>query len=534
MTGNHMVGKKPQLQYEILLVLAQNGAMSKSKIVKVLQNHYYPDVSIAVEKLKENRYTEISHTKIGRGRPEVYYRITHNGVGILVQDEPSPHKFWIAIIGYCYHKNELLTLSDLEELFSTFANSYLTYSATNYFYSFLDDLASLYEGWIDYLENKQNGDNSASQKLFEVLSISPSLSKEGLSKKIGLSSSDIDKFLRRFIPIKHMLATPKEGTLQFLDTETDEIYEKRDWRFLLHYTVMAKKVHGKERYELSLFGILMVLGLLRRSQLNSVSMTYNSELSFQDYFDRIAENYASKLPSIFGKWHLFRKVLKDLAAYNFDIILNRSYRKSVAEKSIMIGGTAEFMRNKSTMISYARIQIGQIQSLGSHLSDNFLDEFPIIDRRQCAIKIQAISQLLYKIFVLMFPFYYDPMSFSEGINLTLFDDKQKASEIGKSFDLEIIEQSLAEEVTLFFIINLLREDLEISFELNKLSKVSSGNIKTKGYDSVDPKSIGFGKILLSIMKSDEDLSNWWSLQLNDFVKFELSTLRKMKILNNID
>lgn len=65
---------------------------------------------------------------------------------------------------------------------------------------------------------------------------------------------------------------------------------------------------------------------------------YYDNVLFEEYYDTIASNYQKKLPLIFGKWYLLKRILKVFSAYNFDIILDKE-----ARSKFMAGDNSKFI-----------------------------------------------------------------------------------------------------------------------------------------------------------------------------------------------
>jgi len=104
-------GKRPTLRIEILSCLALNGKVSKSKAEYLLKDkHDYPNISNAFDVLRDKGLIKVSHKEPGRGRPEVYYKITEKGLALLINDDPIPEKFWRAMMGFCYYSDEEVSL----------------------------------------------------------------------------------------------------------------------------------------------------------------------------------------------------------------------------------------------------------------------------------------------------------------------------------------------------------------------------------------------------------------------------------------
>ena len=62
-------------------------------------------------------------------------------------------------------------------------------------------------------------------------------------------------------------------------------------------------------------------------------MQYNNDKSFLEYSDIIADKYSHTIPLIFKKWSLLRRILKTLAAYNFDIVTDQQFRDKIMRET---------------------------------------------------------------------------------------------------------------------------------------------------------------------------------------------------------
>jgi hypothetical protein len=122
------------------------------------------------------------------------------------------------------------------------------------------------------------------------------------------------------------------------------------WTLLLHSIVEVRQDSktGDTIYELSLFGVMLALAIIRykdRERLNH-NLHYQN-VSFSDYYESIAHNYNDKLPLIFGKWALLKDILKLYSAYNFDFILDEQLRSAdrCSKHSVIRGGIKELLEN---------------------------------------------------------------------------------------------------------------------------------------------------------------------------------------------
>ena len=80
---------------------------------------------------------------------------------------------------------------------------------------------------------------------------------------------------------------------------------------------------------------------------------YNKDFSLEEYCDKIATNYRTRLPLIFGKWKLLKAVLKELAIFNFIMILHKGGTSSNKNRdSVLLRGNKELCDGVRTISSY--------------------------------------------------------------------------------------------------------------------------------------------------------------------------------------
>ena len=71
---------------------------------------------------------------------------------------------------------------------------------------------------------------------------------------------------------------------------------------------------------------------------------YYNNVSFAEYYDKIASNYTDKLPFIFGKWKVLKNILRLYSAYNFDVVIDKEIRFRDYDKfSVIRGGNKELV-----------------------------------------------------------------------------------------------------------------------------------------------------------------------------------------------
>jgi DNA-binding MarR family transcriptional regulator len=273
--------RKPQLQIEVLACLALGGEMSKGKVESVLRKHH-PDILHAFKKLEERNRIHISRSETGKGRRKDYYRITNEGLKLLITDNPDPERFWKATIGFCYHSHREVPLKEIDVLYNSFVSRYLKYPSA-YAHSFQVDVFN--EMSTQWLQNivLSSPRISCAQKVLEVLAIRPGISLEGLVDETGDSVEEVQRALSLYLPIPYK---PFEIGKEVKNAR----YAKRDWEFFLHNTItVGTDLKNAVVYELSLFGIMLVLTLIRHNDMDRLRHgMYYTYLTFQEYQNTIA------------------------------------------------------------------------------------------------------------------------------------------------------------------------------------------------------------------------------------------------------
>ena len=115
-----------------------------------------------------------------------------------------------------------------------------------------------------------------------------------------------------------------------------------------------------------MFGVILALTLVRYYDTGKLKHgLYYRNISFSNYYDKIASNYQDKLPLIFGKWNLLKDILRLYVAYNFDIILDKEIRLRDSDKlSIIRGGNKELYDGIREIILQSLQQLGYYADVG--------------------------------------------------------------------------------------------------------------------------------------------------------------------------
>jgi len=384
-----MTIKLTNLRSEVLGCLAYNGKLSKSMIERILEKHmhitktnrpvkhHHKEILAAFEFLKCNELISKINANPGpglvfkRGRPKIYYKITNEGLKLLILEDPHPLKFWKAILGYCHYNDDEISLSVISEICQLFLNKYLKFPNRGFSFQ-LDIFDNMRDEWLD--EIILNGANIGPyQKVIEVLALYPKLTLKEIVEKTKKNESEIREVistytLESYIPLI-------ENTYYLHQDIIGKKYNKKYWDLLLHSVIIANQnKKGIETYELSLFGVILCLTLIRYCDMDKLKHgLYYKDILFPDYYDKIAANYKDKLPLIFGKWNLLRDILRLLSAYNFDIVLDKEIRLRDYDKfSIVRGGNKELHDGVREIVLQTRQQLEYFATAGLTSWSNYI------------------------------------------------------------------------------------------------------------------------------------------------------------------
>ena len=108
---------KSPLRIKVFESFALKGKLSKSMAESLFRKiHYYLDISNAFDNLMQNGLIEDAGKGMGRDRPEVFYRITDEGLDLIIYKyHHDPKKFWSLLTGFCYHRDDLICLASILE-----------------------------------------------------------------------------------------------------------------------------------------------------------------------------------------------------------------------------------------------------------------------------------------------------------------------------------------------------------------------------------------------------------------------------------
>jgi hypothetical protein len=382
--------KPPTLQIKILKAVATQGQLSKKGATDAIGSHY-PDVSDAIKALSKNKLIKFSYADFrSKRRPEQYYKITLNGFKAFIYCNPSPSEFWEALHMFCKLCEGKIDWNTFDSLYLQFEKGYLGYTRGHFFqFRFID---ILFKKWLkdnDKIYDPAH-DNIVkgvviSQRILECLGMNRSVTFGQLSQYIEEQRpvfegyEKIADFPWAFFGLS--IDSSEEGIKNALEKFTlpgdyhgpyyshrPEIRYDLDWLlnqyadFIQHLIVVRRLEKGETRYELSLFGIVLLLSVRAYYEFVNPEMLFYNNLEFGEFSSKLSTNYKDKLPLIFGKWD---SLMKETLGYNsviFDILRNLFYdhtSKAMIESSVIVGGVKEYYESVQTLSdwSYPRLEI---------------------------------------------------------------------------------------------------------------------------------------------------------------------------------
>jgi hypothetical protein len=318
---------------------------------------------------------------------------------------------------------------------------------------------------------------------------------------------------------------------------------------------------------LSLFGIILVLTLVRYNDMSRLKHgLYFSNITYEQYYDKIASNYKNKLPLIFGKWYLLKQRLKVFAAYNFDTILDKETRLRSMDKLLLAGGKKELYDSSRAIGLHSQKQMGELQIKGLEILANYtsnprhyvlMSENKRTGSKDDRKKIEALyTKIFESIALLSSRLEYDPKSYIEtltqGSNSPI--DKNTATQLSRFYEIDNIDELFGNEINSLYYLSMLNENtFQVIHPMNYYSGLMSkaeedyfANLKQKSLSTTDkelnhlqkqkekeedrysimPDSLGLPpkERLVSNLKSDEAIREWFSKWLGDLLNYQNKTM----------
>jgi hypothetical protein len=270
---------------------------------------------------------------------------------------------------YCTLNSTAIKKSQINEYYNLFVQKFVGPSSSLRSCFFLSDsFDNLFKKWCSTYESTEcntpgtvayfkHPETVQAYKVFECLLQNRSITIQRITELTKLNEKEVRKTLNDYSITQgefYYYAELFEGAYQsdrILGLTTD---------YLSHLVIIPIKEKTVEegiyynnngiKYELSLFGVLLVLATTSLTQRKTGRIISTST---QKYYKFAASNYQDKLPLILGKWKLLKEVLKlDFFPTIFDYLFLD--KLEILSLSVLLGGNKEIYDNiKSTAISTA-------------------------------------------------------------------------------------------------------------------------------------------------------------------------------------
>lgn len=513
--------KKPELQLKILELLSSHEKLSKSEVRRILkERHYWPEISNAFDKLKNGGFIEIIEQDMRkRGKPQIYYRLTDDGIAVLILENPSPDKFWSLVMHYCYCRgeNEQVSIQTIDDFYGFFSKRIFRFSSGHNSIIILDTVNDVCNDWLNRSKLLTSGgikeltfiDNTRVLaghlgKVLELLVYSPDLTMDELALRSGISIDVLEGAIKT-------ITMPSDGTFNDKKWPTSREYISK---FLEHCFIVSRETEQGKKFKLSIFGIILFLTYVHQKYRSSHSFIK----SLTKFYDAIALNYGNLLPLILGKWSLQKRRLKYTAMDNFCIILDKERRYRGFSTSVVLEGLNEYYENMKNIIRRNSFTTNEIYDAGydafkeilsrrSEERQNKLKSSKSKTHSNDTIKVEPVARKIYEIGQLIK--HKEAQSYASE----LFKDQQMVSSI------EIYSRSVQDEITFVYYLNLLKKyhgmDLPFMAEWteNPESLESVGNPH---------------EILTKILEEDDEIDQWFSNWMKDIRQYENETFEIIK------
>src|SRR5215831_16072929 len=380
-------GKTPILQIKILKAIATEGLLSK-KMAKDLTGSHYPDVSDAIERLYKDGLILISEFR-GNKRDKRFFQLSRKGLESLIDTSPSPEEFWKALLWYCRLRKKEIDWNAFDSLYRRFQKIYLGYTPhRNHFFQFRF-IDILFKKWLK--DNDKIYDPTRDNVVRRVLISQRILECLGMNRLVTLGQLcqyieeqrpvfEGDQKIDHYPWVFFGIDSSEEGIKRALEKFTlpgdyhGPYYSHRpefrynfDWLlnqyvdFIQHLVVVPRLEKGETRYELSLFGIVLLLSVWVNEFLYPDMLFYNN-LKFEEFCSKLSTNYKDKLQLIFGKWDtLMQETSRDNNVI-FEILrhLFDDHTKAMIESSVIVGGIKEYYESVQTLSDWSYPRLDKI------------------------------------------------------------------------------------------------------------------------------------------------------------------------------
>src|SRR3954453_449273 len=214
--------------------------------------------------------------------------------------------------------------------------------------------------------------------------------------------------------------------------------------FISHLLIRVIENKTGKRYELTLFGVVLILSIVYYDRHNPSKIFFNDYLDQQRnnyYYNRVVSNYKDKIPLIFAKWQILTDVFNgvDFFMPNFELVFYKEIRTPLISLPMNMGGVKEIYENMRGIAYHGYSKLTDIYKSGVSVLETSTE----VDARYY---MEFIKDKLSNIELLL-----------QTTDLQRFMGyiaKQNYSSIYQTGIVTAIENSFANEVSFLFYISL--------------------------------------------------------------------------------
>ena len=224
----------------------------------------------------------------------------------------------------CISSKSAIKEIEFEEYYRQFENNYVGYSSIHGYFLQSNFFNNIVDQWL--LDNNSKKVESSllsspplvkiGQIVLECLALNRLLTLQQLIEKSGLQQEQINRVLSKYSMQSNNFSSPldKLAAKSQDDTETQrKVYSD----FIMHTLIVVNETSVSLTYELSLFGVMLVIALVRYYHIgidtarcskldipDYIPNLFYKDIDMSEYCDKMAYNYKEKIPRLFGKWDL--------------------------------------------------------------------------------------------------------------------------------------------------------------------------------------------------------------------------------------
>jgi hypothetical protein len=340
--------------------------------------------------------------------------------------------------------------------------------------------------------------------------------------------------------------------------QSDDAFEydsvvKKYLEFLSRLVIVRTDCADGPRYELSLLGVILILAVVTHPHQKMFYKNNELEKNNQDlveFYSMVSQNYADKLPLIFGKWALLTRT----RAYAYEWFLPVLYQNIQDEfarairpgsVTVTLGGVKEYRETMQEMAFHTTARLfdlyrGLSSTLG-HSDQNENSEIPLIRQKAGKLALTqkqkagllALEQKQKAGLLALEQKQKELGALLKYADLGMFINELKGNtrnsthlELAYNSELSIIEKALASEITFLFYINLVRNRF---LDYTDEGRHFLGDERDAGYK--DTGEIHIARpidFLTTILKSDIELKNTFQRWMADIMYFRRQATEHME------